>query len=115
MMRSTITVALLSFAACGPAQMMMMMPPPHMPGDPITSIGTLEGSVVIIAWPGYIKRGANDPGYDWVTQFEHDTGCMVQVKTGNTSDEMVALMNQGGVDLVTASGDASLTLVYGDR
>jgi putative spermidine/putrescine transport system substrate-binding protein len=42
-------------------------------------------------------------------------GCKVNVKTANTSDEMVALMNEGGFDLVTASGDASLRLVAGDR
>src|SRR3712207_8378508 len=43
----------------------------------------------------------------WVTGFEEATGCMVDVKTANTSDEMVALMNEGGFDLVTASGDRS--------
>jgi putative spermidine/putrescine transport system substrate-binding protein len=37
------------------------------------------------------------------------------VKTAATSDEMVALMNEGGFDLVTASGDASLRLVAGKR
>ena len=31
---------------------------------------------------------------------------MVKIKTANTSDEIVALMNEGGFDLVTASGDA---------
>jgi putative spermidine/putrescine transport system substrate-binding protein len=40
---------------------------------------------------------------------------MVNVKTANTSDEMVALMNEGGFDLVTASGDASLRLIVGGR
>jgi putative spermidine/putrescine transport system substrate-binding protein len=80
---------------------------------PIQSIGPGEGTVSIVAWPGYIERGANDPNYDWVTQFEKDTGCKVEEKTAATSDEMVALMNQGGFDLVTASGDASLRLVYG--
>ena len=29
-----------------------------------------EGEVAIVAWPGYIERGANDPAYDWVTAFE---------------------------------------------
>jgi putative spermidine/putrescine transport system substrate-binding protein len=72
-----------------------------------------EGEVAIVAWPGYIERGANDPAYDWVTQFEADTGCKVTVKDAATSDEMVQLMNSGGFDLVTASGDASLRLVYG--
>ena len=79
----------------------------------VKSIGPGEGKVAIVAWPGYIVRGANDPNYDWVTQFEKDTGCAVEVKDAATSDEMVALMNQGGFDLVTASGDASLRLISG--
>ena len=48
-----------------------------------------------------------------MTKFEADTGCKVNVKTAGTSDEMVSLMNQGGYDLVTASGDASLRLIRG--
>ncbi|MBI3762858.1 MAG: ABC transporter substrate-binding protein [Chloroflexi bacterium] len=77
------------------------------------SIGKGEGEVDIIAWAGYIERGATDKNYDWVTQFEKETGCAVKDKVASTSDEMVTLMNQGGFDLVTASGDASLRLVYG--
>jgi putative spermidine/putrescine transport system substrate-binding protein len=73
----------------------------------------LEGQVDIVAWPGYIERGATDKAYDWVTTFEKDTGCKVNVKTAGTSDEMVSLMTQGGYDLVTASGDASLRLIRG--
>jgi len=74
---------------------------------------TNEGEVAIVAWPGYIERGANDPNYDWVTAFEQETGCKVSVKDAATSDEMVSLMSSGGYDLVTASGDASLRMVYG--
>ncbi|ADZ91914.1 ABC transporter substrate-binding protein [Marinomonas mediterranea] len=74
-----------------------------------------EGEVNIIAWPGYIERGQTDPAYDWVTQFEQNTGCSVNVKTASTSDEMVSLMAKGGYDLVTASGDSSLRLIYGKR
>ena len=72
-----------------------------------------EGEVDIVDWPGYIERGANDPNYDWVTGFEKQTGCMVKVKDAATSDEMVQLMNGGGFDLVTSSGDADLRLIYG--
>jgi len=78
-------------------------------------LGKGEGRVNIVAWPGYIERGETDKAYDWVTKFEAKTGCKVQVKTANTSDEMVALMNEGGFDLVTASGDASLRLIAGKR
>lgn len=80
---------------------------------PKQSIGEGEGQVDIIAWAGYIERGETDPAYDWVTGFEAETGCMVNVKTAATSDEMVALMNEGGFDLVTASGDASNRLISG--
>ncbi len=78
-------------------------------------IGAGEGQVDIVAWPGYIERGETDKAYDWVTDFEKKTSCKVNVKTAGTSDEMVALMNEGGFDLVTASGDASLRLISGKR
>ena len=82
---------------------------------PPTKIGKGEGQVDIVAWPGYIERGDTDKNYDWVTDFEKKSGCKVKVKTAGTSDEMVALMNEGGFDLVTASGDASLRLIAGKR
>jgi len=81
----------------------------------MTEVGPGEGQVDIIAWPGYIERGETDPAFDWVTGFEEQTGCMVNIKTAATSDEMVALMNEGVFDLVTASGDASLRLIAGER
>ncbi len=81
---------------------------PEAPAAPV-----LEGQVDIVAWPGYIERGETDAGYDWVKPFEAKTACKVNVKTAGTSDEMVSLMTQGGYDLVTASGDASLRLIRG--
>ena len=103
-------VLALVTAACGGATATpAATPTPSL----MQSIGAGEGEVDIIAWAGYIERGATDSNYDWVTQFEKDTGCQVKDKVANTSDEMVTLMNQGGFDLVTASGDASLRLVYG--
>ncbi|MFA5951776.1 MAG: ABC transporter substrate-binding protein [Hyphomicrobium sp.] len=88
---------------------------PVLAEGPVPTIGKGEGQVDIVAWPGYIERGETDKGYDWVTSFEKESGCKVNVKTAGTSDEMVALMNEGGFDLVTASGDASLRLVAGKR
>ncbi|MCP1602226.1 putative ABC transporter substrate-binding protein YdcS [Pseudomonas citronellolis] len=99
---SAITTALLTSAGVQAA-------------DAIKAVGAGEGRLDIIAWPGYIERGQSDKAYDWVTQFEKDTGCQVNVKTAATSDEMVSLMAKGGYDLVTASGDASLRLIYGKR
>jgi putative spermidine/putrescine transport system substrate-binding protein len=84
-------------------------------GGPLQEIGEGEGEVSIISWAGYIERGETDPNYDWVTQFEEETQCKVTNKVAATSDEMVALMNEGGFDLVTASGDASNRLISGGR
>jgi putative spermidine/putrescine transport system substrate-binding protein len=78
-------------------------------------LGAGEGQVNILAWAGYIENGSTDKNYDWVTDFEKKTSCKVNVKTAGTSDEMVALMNEGGFDLVTASGDASMRLIRGKR
>jgi putative spermidine/putrescine transport system substrate-binding protein len=75
------------------------------------SIGTGEGSVDLIAWAGYVEDGSTDPKVDWVTGFEEETGCQVNVKVGNTSDEMVTLMRTGNYDGVSASGDATLRLI----
>jgi len=87
----------------------------HAAAAPPKQLGKLEGRIDIIAWPGYVERGETDKKYDWVTRFEKETGCKVNVKAAATSDEMVSLMNQGGYDLVTASGDASLRLVQGKK
>ena len=78
-----------------------------------TSIGTPEGELNLIAWAGYAEDGSTDPAVDWVTPFEKQSGCQVNVKIGNTSDEMVTLMKSGQYDGVSASGDATLRLIYG--
>lgn len=77
------------------------------------SVGKGEGQLDIIAWAGYAEDGTDDPKIDWVTPFEKQTGCQVHVKIGNTSDEMVQLMKTGQYDGVSASGDATLRLIYG--
>ncbi|MBN9240477.1 MAG: spermidine/putrescine ABC transporter substrate-binding protein [Micrococcales bacterium 70-64] len=97
------SVALL--AACGPTSA------GGGGGDEATELGDYEGSVSILAWPGYVEDGSNDPSVDWVSAFEDQTGCMVTSKTYGTSDEAFSLMKTGDYDVVAASGDASLRLV----
>ncbi len=84
--------------------------PPKM--EPLGSLGNGEGQLNLIAWAGYAENGSNDPKVDWVTPFEKESGCKVNVKVGNTSDEMVQLMRTGQYDGVSASGDATLRLIY---
>ena len=74
-----------------------------------TRIGAGEGELKMVAWAGYLEKS-------WVAPFEKQSGCKVKPKYANTSDEMVALMRSGGggqYDMVSASGDASLRLIFG--
>jgi putative spermidine/putrescine transport system substrate-binding protein len=77
----------------------------------LDKLGAGEGQVNLIAWAGYVESGQTDPKVDWVTPFTQATGCKVNVKVGNTSDEMVTLMRTGNYDGVSASGDATLRLI----
>ncbi len=67
------------------------------------------GTLNMIAWEGYTQP-------QWVKPFETSSGCKVNAKYAGSSDEMVTLMRSGGggqYDMVSASGDASLRLIYG--
>ena len=104
------SAAALVLSSCGSSNSASNEPPKL---DALSSLGAGEGAVNIVAWAGYVENGSTDPNVDWVTGFEKETGCKVNVKNGSTSDEMVALMKTGEYDVVSASGDASLRLIYG--
>lgn len=78
---------------------------------PLDKLGTAEGKVSVLAWPGYVEDGSNDPKVDWISDFEKESGCEVSIKTFGTSDEAVQLMRTGQYDVVSASGDATLRLI----
>ncbi|HXM52110.1 MAG TPA: ABC transporter substrate-binding protein [Candidatus Binatus sp.] len=103
--------ATLVLAACGGTS---TAPASTLP----QSIGAGEGTLNLVAWTGYVESGKSDPKVDWVTPFQTQTGCKINVKFADTSDEMVTLMRQGGGtqwDGVSASGDATNRLIaHGD-
>ena len=73
-----------------------------------TSVGAGEGKLTLVAWEGYTEK-------QWVTPFEKATGCKVSAKYAGSSNDMFNLMTSGGggqYDMVSASGDASLRLIY---
>jgi len=82
-------------------------------GEEAEELGEMEGTVSLLAWPGYVEDGTNDPAVDWVSGFEEKTGCVVTSKSYGTSDEAVSLMKTGDYDVVAASGDATLRLIAG--
>ncbi|MET0840302.1 MAG: ABC transporter substrate-binding protein [Marmoricola sp.] len=79
--------------------------------EQLDKLGEPEGEVSVLAWPGYVEDGSNDPAVDWISDFEKESGCQVTVKTFGTSDEAVQLMRTGQYDVVSASGDATLRMI----
>jgi putative spermidine/putrescine transport system substrate-binding protein len=77
-----------------------------------TTVGDGEGKLNLVVWAGYAEDGSDDKSVDWVHPFEQKTGCQVNAKVAGTSDEMVQLMRTGQYDGVSASGDATLRLIY---
>jgi putative spermidine/putrescine transport system substrate-binding protein len=72
------------------------------------SVGKGEGKLTLVAWEGYTEK-------QWVAPFEKATGCDVTTKYAGSSNDMFNLMTSGGggqYDMVSASGDASLRLIY---
>ena len=87
--------------------------PPAVPA--LTTLGGGEGRVNILAWAGYAENGSTDPTVDWVTPFETKTGCKANIQVADTSDSMFEKMGTGDFDVVSASGDSSLRMIYAGK
>jgi putative spermidine/putrescine transport system substrate-binding protein len=103
--------AVVALTACGSTAPSgsTSAPPPTANMAPQTAIGAGEKALNLIAWGGYVDSL-------WKTPFEAATGCKINEKDAGSSDEMVSLMANGGGgqwDMVSASGDADLRLIYG--
>jgi putative spermidine/putrescine transport system substrate-binding protein len=103
--------AVLTATACGsspsPSGPTLQVPPTAKLAPP-TSIGAGEGQLNLVLWDGYADKS-------WVDPFTAATGCKVNQHPAGSSDEMVSLMKDGGGgnwDMVSASGDADLRLIY---
>lgn len=87
-----------------------------VPDVPMASeLGEGEGEINILAWPGYAEDGTAYKKVDWVTPFAEETGCKANVQVANTSDEMFEKMGTGQFDVVSASGDSSLRMIYAGK
>src|SRR5256886_7932911 len=98
-------------SACGPTGTRTgktSSPPPTANMKPQTSIGAGEGQLNLVLWDGYADKS-------WADPFTAATGCKLNLHPAGSSDEMVSLMKDGGGgqwDMVSASGDADLRLIY---
>ena len=112
----TSVVVALVVAGCGTSDDSSSGAKPTPPGMTAQeTLGDGEGSVNILAWPGYAEDGSTVKSVDWVTPFEQATGCKANIKIANTSDEMFTQMGTGQYDVVSASGDSSLRMIYAGK
>src|SRR5215203_3213198 len=88
--------ALVALGACGGSD--------SAGEEKVDKLGKTEGKVSILAWPGYVEDGSNDPEVDWVSAFEEETKCEVTSKSYGTSDEAFNLAKTGDYDVIAASG-----------
>src|SRR5882672_3983460 len=108
---AVVAVAMLLATACGSSNTSTGAKhrvPPTATMKPLDKVGDGEGALNLIAWEGYVDDS-------WKKPFQDATGCQVNAKSAGSSDEMVSLMKDGGAgqwDMVSASGDADLRLIY---
>ena len=111
-MAATAAAAIVAVTACGSSSTTgsTAKQPPTAGMKPLQSVAaTGEGALNLIDWGGYVQPL-------WQKPFEDATGCKINFKDAGSSDEMVSLMANGGGsqwDMVSASGDADLRLIYG--
>jgi putative spermidine/putrescine transport system substrate-binding protein len=104
--------AVLAITACGSSTTTTgstQAAPPTANMKPQTTIGAGEGQLNLVLWDGYADKS-------WADPFTAATGCKLNLHPAGSSDEMVSLMKDGGGgqwDMVSASGDADLRLIYG--
>ena len=105
-------VAMLAFGACsttpaggGPTTSVQ---PPTAGVKPLDKVGEGEGALNLVTTEGYAYS-------DWATPFTNETHCKITPKYVASWDEIVKTMSDGGGgqwDMVSASGDAALQLIY---
>jgi len=105
-------VVALALTACGSTSNNTgntIAQPPTAGMKPLDKIGAGEGQLNLVLWDGYADKS-------WADPFTQQTGCKLNLHPAGSSDEMVSLMKDGGGgqwDMVSASGDADLRLIYG--
>ena len=75
-------------------------------GEMLEELGEGEGELNLIIWSGYAEEGAVE-GFDWVTPFEDATGCQVNATVQADSASGVRLLQEGGYDGGSFSGNAT--------
>ncbi|MDQ2923308.1 MAG: extracellular solute-binding protein [Candidatus Dormibacteraeota bacterium] len=105
---SLLAVTLAACSSTPPTSGPAIPQPPTAGVKPLASVGAGEGQLNLITIDGYADSS-------WTVPFTKASGCKVTTKYVGSFDEIVTTMKDGGGgqwDLVSATGDAGLQLIY---
>ena len=94
---ATAAVALVA-AGCGGSSDSSSASSAAAPGGAAYAgpVGDGEGTVNILAWPGYVEDGSTDPAVDWVTDFETEALILVSIIPIYVAQRFSSDTNKGG-------------------
>ena len=69
------------------------------------SLMDAETNLTVLSLPGLIEAGETDPGIDWVSRFEADSGCKVDIATAPSPEALERRLRDDPVDVVIAAGE----------
>ena len=72
-------------------------------------VGNGEGTLNVLAWPGYAEDGSTDPAVDWVTPFEKETGATTKIVTAYSADAFAQVRRDARVIALTGGRDFNTT------
>ncbi|GLW98105.1 extracellular solute-binding protein [Microtetraspora sp. NBRC 16547] len=80
---------------------------------PVASAGPGEGTVDVLALPGYAEWGGTDPKVNWVTPFQASTGCKVNLRGYDAAATAAGTrpLDPGSFDVIAAPPELAGKLI----
>lgn len=88
---------------------------PGRTGTGKPAVVAAEGRLDILAWPGFARAGDGKANDAWMRSFEKATACEVHVRRVERPEQLLAVADKDGVDLIVAGGETALSLVQAGK
>ena len=106
-----VVLGTLLVAACGDREGRG----PGRTGTGKPAVVAAEGRLDILAWPGFARAGDGKANDAWMRSFEKATACEVHVRRVERPEQLLAVADKDGVDLIVAGGETALSLVQAGK
>jgi putative spermidine/putrescine transport system substrate-binding protein len=74
-----------------------------------------EGRLDILAWPGFAVDASGEADDAWLRPFEKASACEVHIQRADDPDQLLAMSEQDGADVVLATGESAGSLIQAGR